>query len=201
MRSWKSSGSAAAVHAMAEIGTDHRVAVHVSGSIAAVKACEVITSLRKRGCEVRVAMTAGAQRFITPIALQSLSGNPVLTDVWHEGSAGHAMGHIELGAWAQVHVAVAGSANLIARLAHGFADDAVTTVLLATRAPLLLAPAMETAMWTHAATCANVEVLRARGVHFIGPVSGRLASGASGDGRMADVSAVVEETMATLAAS
>jgi phosphopantothenoylcysteine decarboxylase/phosphopantothenate--cysteine ligase len=175
-----------------------RVAVHVSGSVAAYKACEVITALRKEGCEVRVAMTAGAHRFITAITLQSLSGHPVLADVWEEAGTTHGMGHIELGSWAEVHVAVAASANLIARLAHGLADDAVTAAVLASRAPLLVAPAMETAMWDHPATRANVEVLRARGVTLIGPVSGRLASGADGDGRMADVSAVVEATRAQL---
>jgi phosphopantothenoylcysteine synthetase/decarboxylase len=178
---------------------DHNVAVHVSGSVAAYKACEVVTALRKHKCDVRVAMTPSAARFITAIALQSLSGHPVLQDVWEE-SAGHGMGHIELGAWAHVHVAVAASAGLIARLAHGLADDAVTTTLLATRAPLLVAPAMETAMWEHPATIANVETLRSRGVRFIGPVSGRLASGADGAGRMADVMAVVEETLARLLA-
>jgi phosphopantothenoylcysteine synthetase/decarboxylase len=178
---------------------DRHVAVHVSGSVAAYKACEVITALRKNGCEVRVAMTAGAPRFITAVTLQSLSGHPVLHDVW-EQVGGHGMGHIELGAWAHVHVAVAASAGLIARLAHGLADDAVTTALLATRAPLLIAPAMETAMWEHPATSANVEMLRSRGVRFIGPVSGRLASGAEGTGRMAEVAAVVEETLARLLA-
>jgi phosphopantothenoylcysteine decarboxylase/phosphopantothenate--cysteine ligase len=174
------------------------VAIHVSGSVAAFKACELITALRRRGCEVRVAMTAGAERFVTATTLQSLSGHPVLTDVWHDGAAGHGMGHIELAAWAQVHVAVAASANLIARLAHGLADDAVTTALLASRAPLLLAPAMETAMWEHPATRANVELLRARGVRLIGPISGRLASGAHGDGRMAEVSEIADATLALL---
>lgn len=177
--------------------TGRHVAVHVSGSVAAYKACDVITALRKRGCHVRVAMTAGAARFITAITLQSLSGHPVLEDVW-EQAEGHGMGHLELGGWAHVNVAVAASAALIARLAHGLADDAVTTSLLATRAPLLIAPAMETAMWEHPATIANVEMLRSRGVRFIGPVSGRLASGADGAGRMADVTAVVEETLARL---
>ncbi len=177
-----------------------RVAVHVSGSVAAYKACEVITALRKHGCEVRAAMTSGASRFITAMTLQSLSGHRVLDDVWEHDAEGHGMGHIDLGAWADVHVAVAASASLIARLAHGFADDAVTTTLLATRAPLLIAPAMETAMWEQPATRANVEVLRARGVRFVGPVSGRLASGADGAGRMADVTAVVEETLARLVA-
>jgi phosphopantothenoylcysteine decarboxylase/phosphopantothenate--cysteine ligase len=183
----------------AGLPADRNVAVHVSGSVAAYKACEVVTALRKHECDVRVAMTPAAARFITAIALQSLSGHPVLDDAW-EQSAGHGMGHIELGAWAHVHVAVAASAGLIARLANGLADDAVTTTLLATRAPLLVAPAMETAMWQHPATIANVETLRSRGVRFIGPVSGRLASGADGAGRMADVAAVVEETLARLLA-
>jgi phosphopantothenoylcysteine decarboxylase/phosphopantothenate--cysteine ligase len=174
------------------------VAVHVSGSVAAYKACEVITALRKEGCEVRVAMTAGARRFITPITLQALSGHPVLADVWEQGSAGHGMGHIDLGAWAELHVAVAASANLLARLAHGFADDAVTAVLLATREPLLIVPAMETAMWEHPATRANVDVLRSRGATFIGPVAGRLASGSVGEGRMAEVSTVVGEALTRL---
>ena len=179
-------------------GRPARVAVHVSGSIAAFKACEAITSLRKEGCEVRVAMTAGARRFITPTTLQSLSGHAVLEDAWEEGVGGHGMGHIELGAWADVHVAVGASASLLARIAHGIADDAVTTTLLATRAPLLVAPAMESAMWEHPATRANVEMLRSRRVRFIGPVSGRLASGAEGEGRMADVADVVEATLARL---
>jgi len=176
------------------------VAVHVSGSVAAYKACEVITALRKEGCEVRVAMTAGARRFITAITLQSLSGHPVLEEAWEGTGTTHGMGHIDLGSWADVHVAVAASANLIARLAHGLADDAVTTAVLASRAPLLVAPAMETAMWEHPATRANVEALRARGVGVIGPVSGRLASGAEGEGRMAEVATVVDATLAQLKA-
>lgn len=177
-----------------------RVAVHVSGSVAAFKACEVITALRREGCEVRVAMTTGARRFITAITLQSLSGHPVHDDVWEQAGVAHGMGHIDLAAWAEVHVAVAASANLIARLAHGLADDAVTTAVLASRAPLLIAPAMETAMWEHPATRANVDVLRSRGVDFVGPVIGRLASGAEGDGRMADVAAIVEAVVAHLRA-
>ena len=168
-----------------------RVAIHLSGSIAAYKGCEVVTALRKQGCEVRVAMTGGAARFVTATTLRSLSGHPVLDDVSEGSVDGHGMGHIELGQWAMVHAAVAASANLVARLAHGFADDAVTATLLATRAPLLLAPAMETAMWEHPATRANVAVLRERGVVLVGPVSGRLASGAEGAGRMADVANVV----------
>lgn len=178
--------------------TQAHVAVHVSGSVAAFKACEVITALRMRGCDVRVAMTPGAARFITAVTLQSLSGRPVLADVWDEGDGRHGMGHIELGDWADVHVAVAASASLLARLAHGLADDAVTTTLLATRAPLIVAPAMETSMWQHPATRANVEILRARAVQFVGPVRGRLASGAEGEGRMADVADIVAAVFACL---
>jgi phosphopantothenoylcysteine synthetase/decarboxylase len=168
-----------------------RVAVHVCGSVAAYRACDVITSLRKQGCEVRVAMTRSARHFITETTLQSLSGHQVARTVWQGGSEGHGMGHIDLASWAEVHAVVAASANLIARLAHGFADDAVTTALLASRAPLLIAPAMESAMWEHPATRANVDTLRSRGAILVGPVRGRLASGAEGEGRMADVEEVV----------
>ncbi|MGH7723001.1 MAG: flavoprotein [Candidatus Dormibacteria bacterium] len=177
---------------------NRRVAVHVCGSVAAYKACEVITSLRKQGCTVRVAMTASAPRFITAITLQSLSGHPVACDVGGAAGDGHGMGHLDLGSWARLHIVVAASANLIARLAHGFANDAVTATLLASRAPLLVAPAMETAMWEHPATCANVEVLQSRGVTFIGPVHGRLASGAQGQGRMAEVADLVTAVLDAL---
>jgi phosphopantothenoylcysteine synthetase/decarboxylase len=181
------------------IGTSagKRVAVHVCGSVAAYKACEVITSLRKEGCEVRVAMTRSARRFITETTLQSLSGYPVAGTIWQR-AAGHGMAHIDLGTWAEVHVVVAASANLIARLAHGFADDAVTAALLATRAPLLIAPAMESAMWEHPATRANVQTLRSREVSFVGPVRGRLASGSEGEGRMAEVEDVLAAARALL---
>jgi phosphopantothenoylcysteine synthetase/decarboxylase len=182
-------------------GVERRVAIHVCGSVAAYKACEVITALRKDGCEVRVAMTRSARRFITETTLQSLSGNPVARTIWQGRAAGHGMGHIDIGSWAEAHVAVAASANLIARLAHGFADDAVTAALLATRAPLLIAPAMESAMWEHPATRANVETLHSRGVTFVGPVRGRLASGSEGEGRMADVGEVIAATRALLGAA
>jgi phosphopantothenoylcysteine decarboxylase/phosphopantothenate--cysteine ligase len=185
-----------------------RVAVHVAGSIAAVKAGEVVTLLRKRGAAVRVAMTAGAQRFVTPLAMQSLSGNPVLASVWDApgGDAGaggetaaHGMEHLALSAWCQAQVCVAASADLIAKLALGLADDAVTTTVLACRAPLLLAPAMETAMWEHPATQANVATLRARGAVLVGPASGRLASGRVGAGRMAEPEEIVDRLISVFA--
>jgi phosphopantothenoylcysteine decarboxylase / phosphopantothenate---cysteine ligase len=182
--------------------TGRRVAVHLAGSIAVVKAAEVVTLLRKRGAEVRVAMTAGAQHFVTPLTFQSLSGNSVATSVW-DAPAGHGMEHLTLSAWCEVQVAVAATADLIAKLALGVADDAVTTTALACRAPLLVAPAMETAMWEHPATQANVATLRRRGAVIVGPGEGRLASGRTGAGRMvepADIVAAVEHALDSAAA-
>lgn len=167
------------------------VAVYVGGSVAAYKAAAVVTLLRGAGAEVRVSMTQGAQHFITPTTLRALSGNPVSTSVWDAAGAADGMGHLAVSAWAEVQVAVAASTNLLARLAGGVADDAVTAAALACRAPLLVAPAMETAMWTHPATVANVSTLRGRGVVVVGPVSGRLASGHDGSGRMVEPEAIV----------
>ena len=191
-----------------------RALVYVGGSIAAVKAGEVITLLRRRGAETRVAMTPSATRFITPLSLQSLSGHPVVSDLFREahrrqpggggatsagsGEAAHGMEHLTLSAWAELQLAVAASANLIARLALGLADDAVTATALACRAPLVIAPAMETAMWEHPATQGHVETLRRRGVTFVGPSSGRLASGHEGIGRMAEPAEIVEGAAAVL---
>lgn len=183
---------------------DRRVAMHVSGSVAAYKACEVITTLRQRGAEVRVAMTAGADHFITPTTLQALSGHPVLHEVWESESSSHGMGHLGLATWGEIHVVVAASANLLARMAAGFADDAVTATLLASRRPPLIAPAMETAMWEHSATQANVAVLEERGSRFVGPVVGRLASGAAGVGRLAEPLTIVDaiaDVLSQIAAS
>ncbi|MGD1053951.1 MAG: flavoprotein [Candidatus Dormibacteria bacterium] len=188
-----------------------RVLVYVSGSIAAVKAGEVVTLLRRRGAETRVAMTEAATRFITPLALQSLSGNAVVTDLFRgtrgrrpggrsggavaeagdEQGPGHGMDHLDLSGWAELQLATGASANLIARLALGLADDAVTATALACRAPLVIAPAMETAMWEHPATQEHVETLRGRGAVLVGPVSGRLASGREAMGRMADPAEIV----------
>lgn len=175
------------------------VALYVAGSVAAYKAGDVVTGLRRHGAEVRVAMTRGATRFVTPLTLQSLSGNPVAADLFEATSGGHGMEHLSLSAWAEIQVGVAVSADLIAKLAHGLADDAVTATVLACRAPLLLAPAMETAMWEHPATRANVATLRERGVELIGPVPGRLASGHEGLGRMAEPPQIVEAVIARLA--
>jgi phosphopantothenoylcysteine decarboxylase/phosphopantothenate--cysteine ligase len=178
-----------------------RVAVYVSGSVAAYKTAEVVTQLRKAGAEVRVAMTSGALHFVTPTTFRALSGNPVATSLWDSDTPSemvaadvdqrHGMTHLSLSQWAEVQVAVPASANLITRIVHGFADDPVTAGILASHAPLIIAPAMETAMWEKPVTQSNVAQLRERGAQFVGPERGRLASGKQGSGRMAEPDAVV----------
>ena len=174
-----------------------RVVVHVSGSVAAYKSCEVVSILRHLGVEVRVAMTEAGARFVSPMTFQSLSGNSVATSLWDDDAGAssegvrHGMAHIGLGAWAELQIAAPASADLIARLGLGVADDAVTAVALASPAPLLVAPAMETAMWRHPATQAHVETLVSRGAVLVGPEPGRLASGHQGEGRMSEPPAIV----------
>ena len=174
---------------------ERRVLVGVGGSVAAFKAATVVTDLRQRGAIVHVAMTPGAQHFLTPLSLQSLSGHPVATSLWEAmqlAVAGeHGMTHLSLAGWAEIQLIVGASANLIARLALGFADDAVTATALACTAPLVVAPAMESAMWRHPATQANISTLVQRGAHIVGPVTGRLASGKNDEGRMAEPEAIV----------
>ena len=170
-----------------------RVLVSVGGSVAAFKACQVVTDLRREGADVRVAMTEAATRFVTPTLLRALSGHLVASSMWDDGSteAGHGMSHIELASWCEVQVVVAASADLIARLALGLASDPVTATALASRAPMLIAPAMEAAMWEHPATQGHAETLTARGVRMLGPVHGRLASGHESAGRMVEPDQIV----------
>ncbi|MET0225600.1 MAG: flavoprotein, partial [Dokdonella sp.] len=144
------------------------VLLGVSGGIAAYKAAETVRRLRDAGAEVHVVLTANAARFVTALTFQALSGNPVRTSLWDE-SAEAAMGHIELARWADEVLIAPASADVIARLAHGHADDLLTTLCLATVAPVSLAPAMNQQMWAHAATQANLAVLRQRGVRVFGP--------------------------------
>ena len=167
-----------------------RVLLCVCGGIAAYKAADLVRRLRDAGCDVQVAMTDNAQRFITEQTLQALSHRPVRTSLWDE-SAEAAMGHLELAGWAQHVIVAPATANTIAKLAHGLADDLVSTLCLATEAPLAIAPAMNHRMWRHPATQANVATLRDRGVQLIGPDDGPLAEGESGPGRMAEPAAIV----------
>jgi len=167
------------------------IIVGVTGSIAAYKAAELVSKLVKRGHEVHVTMTASAREFITPLTLQTLSRNPVLISVFEE-KEGWRPGHIELADRAHLLLIAPATANTIAALAHGLAHDALTEIALATEAPVLIAPAMNGKMWKHAATQANVTLLEARGVHFIGPEEGLLACGYEGLGRLWNIDEVIE---------
>lgn len=160
-----------------------RILLGVSGGIAAYKSCELVRRLRDLGAEVRVVMTEGATHFVSATTFQALSGQPVRISLW-DAEAEAAMGHIELARWAERILIAPASADLIARLAHGFANDLLTTVCLASAAPLYVAPAMNQQMWAHAAVQANVDTLRQRGVHLLGPASGDQACGDIGSGRM-----------------
>ena len=148
-----------------------KILLGVSGGIAAYKAADLVRRLRDHGAEVRVVMTASAQAFISSLTLQALSGNPVHTEVLDE-AAEAAMGHIELARWADLVLVAPATANTMARIAHGLADDLLTTLVLATTAPLAVAPAMNQQMWQAAATQANLTTLRARGVWILGPGEG-----------------------------
>ena len=167
-----------------------RILLCVCGGIAAYKCAELVRRLRDAGAQVQVAMTDNAQRFVGAQTFQALSARPVRTSLW-DAQAEAAMGHLELARWAERVVVAPATANTLARLAHGFADDLVSTLCLATEAPLLVAPAMNHRMWLHPATQANVETLRVRGVGFVGPDDGPLAEGESGPGRMAEPARIV----------
>jgi phosphopantothenoylcysteine decarboxylase/phosphopantothenate--cysteine ligase len=167
-----------------------RVLLCVCGGIAAYKAADLVRRLREAGAEVRVAMTENAQRFVGAQTFQALSGQPVRSSLW-DAQAEAAMGHLELARWAQRIVIAPATANTLARLAHGFADDLVSTLCLASTAPLAVCPAMNHVMWKHPATQQNMATLRTRGVQVIGPDDGPLAEGESGPGRMAEPLAIV----------
>jgi phosphopantothenoylcysteine decarboxylase/phosphopantothenate--cysteine ligase len=162
-----------------------RLLLGVTGGIAAYKAAELVRRLRERDVEVQVVMTAAAREFVTPLTFQALSGRPVRTDLW-DASAEAAMGHIELARWAEQIVIAPATADFIARLAHGHADDLLATLCLATDAPIAVAPAMNRLMWAHPATQDNVATLRSRGVAILGPGEGEQACGETGPGRMLD---------------
>jgi phosphopantothenoylcysteine decarboxylase/phosphopantothenate--cysteine ligase len=173
-----------------------RVVLGVTGGIAAYKAAELVRLLVKEGIAVDVVMTAAATRFIAPMTMQALSGNPVLIDLWESGAA-NAMGHIELSRHADAIIVAPASANFMAKLAHGLADDLLSTLCLARDCPLLVAPAMNRQMWAHVATQRNVARLQADGVAILGPGRGDQACGETGDGRMLEP----EELLAGLMAS
>ncbi len=162
-----------------------RVLLGVTGGIAAYKSAELVRRLREQGAEVQVVMTEGARQFVGPLTFQALSGRPVRSDLW-DVTAEAAMGHIELARWAERIVIAPASADFLARLAHGHANDLLSTLCLATDAPIAVAPAMNRLMWANAATQANVATLRARGITIIGPAEGEQACGETGAGRMVE---------------
>jgi len=169
-----------------------QIIVGITGGIAAYKSADLVRRLREAGCQVRVVMTASAKEFITPLTMQAVSGNPVHDELF-DREAEAAMGHIELARWADLIVVAPSSADFMARLTHGEANDLLTTLCLATKAPLALAPAMNQGMWKHAATQENLQELQARGVHIFGPTNGSQACGDVGPGRMMEPLELVEK--------
>ncbi|HIE38103.1 MAG TPA: bifunctional phosphopantothenoylcysteine decarboxylase/phosphopantothenate--cysteine ligase CoaBC [Anaerolineae bacterium] len=165
---------------------DKRILLGVTGGIAAYKACALASRLTQAGAQVDGVMTEAATHFVGPLTLQALTGRPVYTDLWTapgEGLPTH-IAHVGLAHAADLLVIAPATANTLAKLAHGIADNLLTTLALAATCPMLLAPAMDAGMWSHPATQANVAMLRERGAHFAGPVLGRMASGLVGEGRM-----------------
>lgn len=171
-----------------------QILLGITGGIAAYKGAELVRSLRKEGAKVRVVMTDAAQEFITPLTLQALSGLPVHTSLL-DPAAEAAMGHIELARWADLVLVAPASADFLARLAQGRGDDLLTTLCLATPAPIAVAPAMNQGMWRSNATQDNIRLLVARGVRVLGPGSGEQACGDNGLGRMLEVPALISETV------
>ena len=161
----------------------------VTGSIAAYKACELVRLFVKNGDDVRVVMTDHAKEFVTPLTFRTLSRNPVQCDMFADPLEWKP-GHISLAEAADALVVAPATANIIAKMANGIADDLLSSVALATRAPVVVAPAMNTGMWENAATRENIERLRARGARFVLPEAGELACGTSGPGRMAAPEAI-----------
>jgi phosphopantothenoylcysteine decarboxylase/phosphopantothenate--cysteine ligase len=175
-----------------------RVLLVVSGGIAAYKALELVRLLKREGVGVAPVLTRGGAQFVTPLSLQALAEETVRTELWALDDESR-MGHIALSRSADLVVVAPASADLLARMAAGLADDLATTVLLATDKPVLAAPAMNVRMWDHPATVANLALLRGRGVRFVGPDEGAMACGEFGPGRMAEPPVIVEAIRALLA--
>src|ERR1700733_8311351 len=181
-----------------------RVALGVSGGVAAYKAAELVRRLQQDRIEVQVVMTRAAQEFVTPLTFAALSGQKVITDLFvSEGAANSAnlksaIEHIAVAQRIDALVIAPATANTLAKLARGIADDFLTTLYLATTAPVIVAPAMNVNMWEHSATRENIELLRARGVHVVPPEEGYLACGMTGAGRLASIEAIAEAVRARL---
>ncbi len=173
------------------------VVLGVTGGIAAYKACEILRLLQKRGMDVFVVMTKNACRFVAPLTFETLSGHPVAVDTF-ERPATWEVEHIALAKRADLFLIAPATANIIGKMANGIADDMLSTTVMATRAPVMVAPAMNTGMWDNPATQENVKKLIARGVHVVTPASGHLACGDSGAGKLEDVNVIAERAIAVL---
>ena len=173
-----------------ERGTPARILLGVTGGIAAYKSPEIVRRLVEHGSEVQVVMTHAARQFVAPLTFQAVSGRRVRDELWDPGAEA-AMGHIELARWADAVIVAPATANFLAALAAGLAGDLLSTLCLATTAPITVAPAMNHAMWANAATQANRAVLESRGVRFLGPAEGDQACGETGPGRMVEPAQIV----------
>ena len=173
-----------------------RILLGISGGIAAYKGVEVLRGLQREGAEVRVAMTAAAQKFIQPLTFEALSGHRVYTQLFPEAGDPDVI-HVKLGEWPDLILIAPATANVIAKLANGLADDLLTCTLLSSEAPVMVAPAMETAMYRHPASQRNLQRLADMGYRLIGPEDGALASGRSGMGRLADPERIVAEAVSS----
>ncbi len=179
-----------------------KVTVGVSGGIAAYKAAELVRTLQRSALDVHVVMTQAAQAFVQPLTFASLTGHKVITGLWSGDSAqanlDSAIEHISEAEWADALVVAPATANILAKFANGIADDFLTTMYLATTAPVVVAPAMNVNMWKHPATQANLEILKSRGVQVVEPAAGYLACGMVGEGRLAEPDTIVEQVLRVL---
>ena len=175
--------------------TGKKIVVGVTGGIAAYKACELVSRLKKRGAQVRVVLTEHACQFVQPLSFETLSGNPAYSDSFDRK---YEIEHVALAKWADLLLIAPATANCMAKMSCGVADDLLSTTCLAVRCPVLLAPAMNSAMWRNPATQANLELLRSRGLRFVGPEAGRLACGDDDVGRMSEPEQIVKAVEAIL---
>ena len=168
-----------------------KIVLGVTGGIAVYKAVDLVSRLRKRGCEVRVVMTEHAQQFVTPLTFKEISGNAVATSMWNSNQEFN-VEHIALANWADAFLVAPATANILAKMTYGIADDLLSTTLLAAQAPIVVCPAMNTGMYLNAATQENIAKLQSRGITVMPPASGHLACGTSGPGRLPEPQQIVE---------
>jgi phosphopantothenoylcysteine synthetase/decarboxylase len=173
-----------------------KIILGISGSIAAYKSCDLARMFVKNGYDVTTVLTENACRLVTPLTFAALTGNESYTDMWQDNN--YEMGHISLKTDASLLLIAPATANIIAKCAHGIADDLLSTTFLSVSCNILIAPAMNPAMWANAATRDNVEILKRRGVFFCGPESGTVACGDEGDGKMSDIGKIYEASVALI---